>query len=311
MSTLQFLDRFPEELAAAFREAWTQIEEIIAQPHTEEAQEKLVNLLFDIAPELFSDEAVFKADDGSMVKLLDLPREVRKEIVDDLLDGVSRETQIAFNLTELMGHIYRETDDAESWSAAEIEQDENRLSIGGHQVMDAWETPIMHGMVESSLKHLVGTHKPKVLELGWGMGISGKHYVEKGVNYTVVEANKVIAEQARDTLGENGTVIESLWQDTSFEPGSFDIIFFDVYYTTHDQERDYLADVLDFFRPLLTENGILTYFLGNDELHIPKVLNHGYPRVLCEYIEGFEVPADCSYALPGMKKWLNILAFKN
>lgn len=310
MSTFIFLEAFPEEDRKLFLETWEKVEAIISKPHSREAQSTLIRVLSETAPKLFNDEAKFAAENGERVKFADLSPEYRQRMVQELQQGIPRDKQIEFNLTELLGYIWRETFDAESWSKAPIGLTEDRLVIDGHQVMDAWQTPIMHGMVDNCVALHGGKASPKVLEIGWGMGIAGRRFVEHGVNYTVVEAHTQVAENARQYLLDKGRVVQSLWQDAKFEPESFDIVFFDAYYTTHDPEKDYLLDVINFFHTLLRNSGIFTYFLGNDANQIPKLLENGFTKVVCHRIAGFEVPPDCTYAPKDMKYWLNVLAIK-
>lgn len=310
MSALNFLCAFPEEDARLFRETWGKVKAIVSKPHSAEAQTKLVKVIAEVVPKLFNEEAKFAREDGERVRFGALSEEYRKGMVQELLEEIPRDKQLQFNLTEFLGRIYTRTYDGESWSAAPIELTETRLTIDGHQVMDAWETPIMHGMVDSCMALHGGNVPPQVLELGWGMGISGSRFVEHNVGYTVVEANAQIAENARRYLLDKGRVIESLWQDIEFEPEFFDIVFFDVYYTTHDSERDYFLDVINLFRPLLKQGGVLTYFLNNNARQIPTLLENGFSKVVCDRITGFDAPPDCSYSRPEMKYWLNILAVK-
>ncbi len=141
MSTFIFLETFPEEDRKLFLETWEKVEAIISKPHSREAQSTLIRVLSETAPKLFNDEAKFAAENGERVKFADLSPEYRQRMVQELQQGIPRDKQIEFNLTELLGYIWRETFDAESWSKAPIGLTEDRLVIDGHQVMDAWADP--------------------------------------------------------------------------------------------------------------------------------------------------------------------------
>jgi hypothetical protein len=224
----------------------------------------------------------------------------------------------AVYLNELLDQLHYVVRSGTEWSNAAFSRTERRLVIDGHQVMDAWETPIMHAMVDGCLAACRGasrTGRPRVLELGWGMGISGGRFLENDVDYTVVEAHAATAaESARaiELSRRPGRVVPGLWQDAEFPPASFDAIFFDAYYTTFDREKygDYLRTAAAHFFPLLADGGVFTFFLGNHPGQIPILLDAGFGSVTCSRVTGIVVPEDCSYAPPGELTWLNILARK-
>jgi hypothetical protein len=310
MDRFTFLDAFPEPDATEFLHAWELVEAAASKPHSREAQATLNRVMYDIASMLFTDEVKFADGTGALVTFVELSPECRQRMVEELSRGIPQDKRTEFHLNEFLGSIWREPRDAAAWSKAPVELTDDRLTIDGHQVMDAWETPIMRGMVDRCLAAYVGDERPKVLELGWGMGISGRRFLEHGVDYTVVEAHAQIAEGARQYLLDQGTVVECLWQDAEFALEAFDIVFFDVYHTTHDPERDQLRDAIDFFLPLMLDRGVFTYFLANDPEQIIDLLDRGFSKVVCDLIKGFEVPADCTYATPAMTAWFNILAIK-
>ena len=310
MGAFSFLEVFQEEDARWFRETWERVQSTVSKPHSVEAHSNLISIFNGMTYRLFNCGARFAREGGERVRFVDLSAEYRRGMVRELLAEIPREKQLKFNLPELLGRIYRQIYDSKSWSASPVELTDNRLTIDGHQVMDAWETPIMHGMVDSCLELCDRERPPRVLELGWGMGIAGKRFIEHNVDYTVVEAHARIAENARRYLTDKGRVVQCLWQDIRFEPESFDIVFFDVYYATYAPLCDYFLEVVRFFHPLLSSGGVFTYFLGNSPDQIPKLLENGFTKVVCRQISGFEIPPDCSYSRPGRKYWLNVLAVK-
>ena len=171
----------------------------------------------------------------------------------------------------------------------------------------------MDGMVDGCLRECERDGTLDVLELGWGLGLSGRRFLANDVRYTVVEANAAVAETARAALRDHGDghrVIESLWQSVDLEPESFDVVFFDAYYTTHEPSLDYRRDVFRFCTPLVRPGGVFTFFLDNRYEHVELVQEYGYRRIVAERITGFEMPADCTYWRPDVTYWLSLLAIK-
>lgn len=128
--------------------------------------------------------------------------------------------------------------------------------VNGHvQVMQDWEWPYMYALADlgfdlamsSRLKH--GPGALRILEVGWGQGISGRRLMEEPqrtghvkdgitVDYEVVEIHPVVAEDARREAarraGSGGTmrIHEGPWQTVlpTLPDGAYDVIFFDPYH---------------------------------------------------------------------------------
>jgi hypothetical protein len=256
--------------------------------------------------------------DGRAVPFSDLSPAFRRAMVEELGASFPADRARALHVTELLDQLHYVAVSGSEWSRAELSLTEERLVIDGHQVMDVWEAPIMHAMVDRCLEACrdPGRSSPlRVLELGWGMGISGRRFLKGDVDYTVVEAHAAIAADAERAIGASGRpgrAIHALWQEAPLPPASFDVIFFDVYYTTYDREKngDYLKTVAQHFLPLLAEGGVFTYFLSNNPGQIATLLRAGFDAVTCSRVTGIIVPDDCSYAPPGQQEWLNVVARK-
>jgi guanidinoacetate N-methyltransferase len=122
---------------------------------------------------------------------------------------------------------YPATDD--EWSQFPVEITENELLIGGWQVMQAWERPLMEVLArEASTRH------GDVLEVGFGMGMAARLITEFGCSsYTTIEAHPAIAAMARawaKTQDISCTVYEGMWQDVVPQLSTkFDGILFDTF----------------------------------------------------------------------------------
>src|SRR3990172_7148878 len=73
-----------------------------------------------------------------------------------------------------------------NWQAAEAEKSTDSLEICGHPVMERWEESYMKDLAEIATRH-----GGKVMEIGFGLGISAafiqQHPIEEHV---IVEANR-------------------------------------------------------------------------------------------------------------------------
>ena len=81
----------------------------------------------------------------------------------------------------------------------------NSLDIAGHEIMQRWETNYM-----KKLASIVCKNGGKILELGFGMGISA-HFIQKYkysqstpkvTKHTIIEAHPEVCKYARNDVGE-------------------------------------------------------------------------------------------------------------
>ncbi|MGV1046949.1 MAG: class I SAM-dependent methyltransferase [Solirubrobacterales bacterium] len=174
----------------------------------------------------------------------------------------------------------------------------DELEIGGWQVMQRWELPLMKVLAEA-----VTAVEGDVLEIGFGMGICANEIARKGCRtYAVIEAHPVVAEAAREWGAKQSfpvSVHEGLWQDvvpTLTE--KYDGIVFDTFpLAPEERGRNHFA-----FIPIATEllnpSGVLTLY--SDETaefrgeHLSLLLN-AFPEVRLVKVEGLRPPEDCEY----------------
>ena len=289
---------------------WERVLEILAEPRTPEGVAEILDTLGQwIEDSNESERADFTDVSGIMVPFRYLSEDLRRMMVNHLMEGIAPETAEAFHLTDLMYQICP-TFDRDTWRDAKAVRSPQRLIIRGYQVMDAWETPIMHAMVDTSLAEC-RAQRPRVLEIGWGMGISGRRYLEAGVDYTVVEAHPELAKAAgRAVEPFGGRVVEGFWEDTHFDDGSFDIVFFDAYHATHDPNGSYLVDSARHFYPTLAAGGVFETFAHDVLARIDCMHACGFERVICRRIEGFVVPRDCTYFPPHATGYVDTTGIK-
>jgi len=82
--------------------------------------------------------------------------------------------------------------------------------------------------------------KPKsVLELGFGLGITGKAFQKYGVKrHVIIEAHPVIYKQGIAVMGDNVEMVNSYFQDFESDEG-FDLVYDDRYELVYNYPTDY------------------------------------------------------------------------
>lgn len=190
-------------------------------------------------------------------------------------------------------------DTYKGWKEFQVKSNSHELLIGGWQVMQEWERPLMKALA----KNVAGSNKA-ILEVGFGMGICAEEIWKIGCSsYTVIEAHPVIAERARQWLvktNRKGTVIEGFWEDVidSLPSFSFDGIIFDTYPLSEDERSRNHFSFIPKAKKLLTHDGILTYY--SDETsdfrqeHLQLILGN-YKHISLERISGLNPPNNCEY----------------
>ncbi len=221
-----------------------------------------------------------------------LSQPVRQELGANMCKAVSAKQVEQFCLPEML--LRHKRFNSDEWSNLGATVEDGRLHIGGYQVMADWQAPLIKAIVDKCLEEC-RTPKPRVLELGWGLGLAGRQLAAAASEYVVVEAHKTVADQAQEELDSIGTgqVIHSLWQDAVVSKNHFDIIFFDCFWTTQQVDASKALDcVIDHHFPLLSDEGIFSYMLDNHSSHVEKLLRGGFRDVVCFLVEGVEAPAD-------------------
>lgn len=187
----------------------------------------------------------------------------------------------------------------QDWKEFQVEITPSELLIGGWQVMQEWERPLMRALAEK----VAGPGKA-ILEVGFGMGICAEEIWNFGCSsYTVIEAHPIIAERARKwlaTTNRKGTVIEGFWEDAidSLPLSSFDGIVFDTYPLNESERSRNHFSFIPRAKRLLTNNGVLTYY--SDETssfrseHM-QILLSNYEHITMDRLDGLNPPGDCEY----------------
>jgi predicted O-methyltransferase YrrM len=195
----------------------------------------------------------------------------------------------------------------QKWGDREVHYEDSQLLIGGQQVMQDWERPLMRAMAEV----VTETHGD-VLELGFGMAISATYIQEFGArSYTVIEANEGVAEYFKKWKsqfpGRDIRMLQGKWHNVAdqLEDESFDGVFFD---TVPTDEEEYTREVInnavmaeDFFpvaARVLRKGGIFTWY--TNEINS---LSRRHQRLIFKYFSSFTAsvvrpllpPEDCHY----------------
>ena len=187
------------------------------------------------------------------------------------------------------------------WTSAPAKFTDKDLTIFGYAVMEDWEHPYMKALADIAAKG-----GGKVLELGFGMGISAEYIqAHPVIEHIIIEANHEVAERAREFAKKaphSTTILEGFWEQVidQIPDNSLDGILFDTY-PLSDLE---LYQNHFFFFPYafkkLKKGGIFTYY--SDEIksfgrvHLKKLLKAGFTQ---ENIQGSAVavnpPENCEY----------------
>lgn len=187
----------------------------------------------------------------------------------------------------------------EDWQNFKVEYTMSELLIGGWQVMQEWERPLMQALA----MNVAGKGK-KILEIGFGMGICAEEIMRIGcLSYTVIEAHPIIADKARHWLkfnNINGTVIEGFWEDKIGELPQeyYDGIVFDTYPLNEAERSRNHFSFIPKAKRLLSHGGVLTYYSDETENfreeHMHLLLSN-YKHIKLERVSGLNPPSDCEY----------------
>jgi len=171
----------------------------------------------------------------------------------------------------------------EDWINLPIKLNEKKLIINGHPVMEDWEKPYM-----KELAKIVTYNKGRILEIGFGMGISAGYIQEfNPKEHHIIEANKEVAINAKkfSKFSKNKIIVKrGFWEDISVEyPNEyFDGILFDTYPILESELHTARFDFFDEAYRLLKKDGIFTHYLGEIEIsnnYKDLILKTGFKRV--------------------------------
>lgn len=175
---------------------------------------------------------------------------------------------------------------------------EDDLLIGGWQVMQTWEQPIMELMAEE-----ITSSGGDILEIGFGMGISASEITKrKCKSYTVIEAHPVIVKYAKRWAQFQEVeinIIEGFWQDIIPKINKkYDGILFDTYPLTPDERSKNHFSFIPVAPRLLNQNGLFTYYSDENINFRPehlKLLLKNFDSIKLLKVNNLEPPNTCEY----------------
>jgi guanidinoacetate N-methyltransferase len=187
--------------------------------------------------------------------------------------------------------------DAPRWKKQAVSLTPLGLDVGSEQVMQYWERPLMRQLARYATRR-----GGRVLEVGFGLGVSADYIMESGCEaYCVIEPHPAIAERARG-WGERQavpvTVVEDFWQNAMEQLGKFDGVLFDTYPVDSDAAANSYRSFLPLAHKVLCPDGALTYYSEETRAfspaHLALILEH-FNSVEFVVVEDLQVPDDCRY----------------
>lgn len=184
------------------------------------------------------------------------------------------------------------------WADMPASFSREELIIGGWQVMQSWELPLMRVMAEA-----VTQDEGDVLEIGFGMGICANEIAAQGCrSYAVIEAHPDVVKVAREWGEEQSfpvTVHEGLWQDVvPTLDRRYDGIVFDTFPLAPEERSRNHFPFIPLAPALLKAGGVLTLY--SDEStdfraeHLSLLLS-SFADVRLIKVENLKPPEDCEY----------------
>jgi guanidinoacetate N-methyltransferase len=186
----------------------------------------------------------------------------------------------------------------EDWKTESICIDDFKLEIAGHPVMQQWEEPYMKRLAE-----IATTNGGRILEVGFGMGISAK-YIQQSIakEHHIIEANAQVFNQVNAFI--NSSKIHTIsysgfWEDISkqFDSESFDGILFDTYPITFEELHTARFSFFSEAFRLLKSGGVFTHYSGEldfTEEYISSLLKANFTTFSGELV-AVNPPDDCLY----------------
>lgn len=194
------------------------------------------------------------------------------------------------------------SEDRSEWNRTPAIFDEHTLKIQGHPVMEDWEDGYM-----KHLAHIVTLGGGRVLEVGFGMGISAG-YVQQAKDlkeHIVIECHPDVIKNAVKMYPEqigNGKmhIMSGFWEEVTplLKDGSFDGILFDTYPLTEEEIHKNHFWFFEEAHRLLKKGGVLTYYSDEakrfSEKHLMRLKSAGFHDITFEVVD-VDPPADCEY----------------
>ena len=187
--------------------------------------------------------------------------------------------------------------DAPRWKKQPVNLTALGLDVGAEQVMQYWERPLMRQLARYATRR-----GGRVLEIGFGLGISADYIMEFGCEaYCVVEPHPAIAARAREWGGRQCvpvTIVEDFWQNAIDALGRFDGVLFDTYPVDSDAAANSYRSFLPVAHKVLCADGFLTYYSEETRAfstaHLALILEH-FNGVEFAVVEDLQEPGDCRY----------------
>lgn len=191
----------------------------------------------------------------------------------------------------------------EDWTKVPAKFTKHALRIAGHPVMEDWEKGYMKKLAKIS-----SSKGGRVLEVGYGMGLSARAIQEQGIKqHYVIECHPdVVAKCLKDfhkSIAKNRMhILSGFWEDITplFADKSFDGILFDTYPL---REEEIHSNHFWFFKEayrLLKPEGILTYYsdeaISFSAKHLAKLKKAGFNKNNIQYqVCKVNPPKNCEY----------------
>lgn len=189
-------------------------------------------------------------------------------------------------------------DDKAQWQNEAIQITDRDLTIAGHPVMERWEAPYMKKLAE-----IASANKGRVLEVGFGLGISSQFIQENGIaEHHIIEANKFVYETLLSFAESAKAQVFpyfGFWEDISggFPDAYFDGILFDTYPIVEKELHDARFAFFREAHRLLGPGGIFTHYSGEVEFtpeYVSYISNAGFTGWEGELID-IHPPENCQY----------------